>query len=105
VRPADSGACVKLLRSDEEHNGPLLERLGPSIADYGMPLDERLNIFTAPAPRIWRPAAGHRLPTGADKGRWLIDFVSTGLLLTSIGVQPAGRQMLRAADRISSSAP
>jgi streptomycin 6-kinase len=31
--------------------------------------------------------------------------VSTGLLLTSIGVQPDGRRMLRAADRISSSAP
>ena len=34
----------------------------------------------------------------------VVERVSTGLLLTSIGVQPVGRQMLGAADRISLSA-
>jgi streptomycin 6-kinase len=76
LRLADGDGCVKLLRSDEEHNALLLERLGLSIAEDGMPLDTRLKIFTALAPRIWRPAAGHGLPTGADKGRWLIDFIT-----------------------------
>jgi streptomycin 6-kinase len=55
-----------------------------------------------------------------DRARWLaaqtgtdvtaiwewgvVERVSTGLLLTSIDVQPVGRQMLDAADRISRSA-
>jgi streptomycin 6-kinase len=76
LRLADGGACVKLLDADEEANALLLDRLGPSIAGYGMPLDTRLKIFTGLAPRIWRPAAGHGLPTGAEKGRWLIDFIT-----------------------------
>jgi streptomycin 6-kinase len=76
LRLADGGACVRLLAADEAQNALLLERLGPSIAGYGMPLDTRLKIFTWLAPRVWRPAAGHGLPTGAEKGRWLIDFIT-----------------------------
>ncbi len=26
---------------------------------------------------MWRPAPGCGLPTGADKGRWLVDFITT----------------------------
>ena len=44
--------------------------------------------------------------TGRDPlGIWewgVVERVSTGLLLTSIDVQPVGRQMLAAADRIAS---
>jgi streptomycin 6-kinase len=76
LRLVGGGPCPELLESDEARNAMLLERLGPSIAGYGMPLDTRLKIFTWLAPRIWRPAAGHGLPTGAEKGRWLIDFIT-----------------------------
>jgi streptomycin 6-kinase len=75
LRLAGGAGCARLLRSDDTLDALLLERLGPSIAGDGMPLDTRLKIFTALAPRVWRPAAGHGLPTGADKGRWLIDFI------------------------------
>jgi streptomycin 6-kinase len=35
----------------------------------------------------------------------VVERVSTGLLLTQIGVQPVGRQMLAAADRIARDYP
>jgi streptomycin 6-kinase len=76
LRLADGVGCVRLLRADDARNALLLERLGPSIAGYGMPLETRLKIFTWLAPKVWRPAAGHGLPTGADKGRWLIGFIT-----------------------------
>jgi streptomycin 6-kinase len=76
LRLADGGACARLLDADEAADALLLDRLGPSIAGYGMPLDTRLKIFTSLAPRMWRPAAGHGLPTGAEKGRRLIDFIT-----------------------------
>jgi streptomycin 6-kinase len=76
LRLTDGIGCVRLLQADDERNALLLERLGPSIAGYGMPLETRLKIFTSLAPKVWRPAAGHGLPTGADKGRWLIGFIT-----------------------------
>jgi streptomycin 6-kinase len=76
LRLADGAGCVRLLRADETRDALLLERLGPAIAGYGMPLDTRLKIFTWLAPKVWRPAVGHGLPTGADKGRRLIDFIT-----------------------------
>ncbi len=32
--------------------------------------------FSANWPRVWRPALDGGLPTGADKGRWLAEFVT-----------------------------
>lgn len=36
-----------------------------------------MEILTSVAARIWRPAPDAGLPTGADKGRWLIEFITT----------------------------
>ena len=77
LRLADGEGCAKLLRSDESSGALLLERLGPSLHDLGVPLAERLDILTAAAARVWRPAPDSGLPSGADKGRWLIDFITT----------------------------
>ncbi|MGZ4770236.1 MAG: aminoglycoside phosphotransferase family protein [Ilumatobacteraceae bacterium] len=77
LRLADGHGCAELLRSDESCGALLLERLGPSLHDLGLPLHERLEILTSAAARVWRPAADAGLPSGADKGRWLIDFITT----------------------------
>ena len=76
LRLADGNGCVRLLRSDESIGALLLERLGPSLHDLGLPLTERLTILAAAASRVWRPAPDAGLPTGADKGRWLVEFIT-----------------------------
>ena len=75
LRLAGGDGCVRMLRADESRDALLLERLGPSMADVGVPYEQRLEILAGLAQRMWRPAPGAGLPTGADKGRWLIGFV------------------------------
>jgi streptomycin 6-kinase len=76
LRLADGEGCARLLRSDEPRGALLMELLGPSLHDLGLPLVQRLEILTSVAARVWRPAHDAGLPTGADKGRWLIDFIT-----------------------------
>lgn len=75
LRLADGDGCVRLLRADLTRNALLLERLGPSLYDLGLPLARRHEVLCSAAERVWRPAAGRGLPTGADKGRWLAEFI------------------------------
>lgn len=77
LRLADGEGCVRLLRGDASRDALLLERLGRSMDQLGLPLRRRLELLTEAASRVWRPAPDSGLPTGADKGRWLIDFVTT----------------------------
>lgn len=76
LRLTGGDGCVALLRHDVERGALLVERLGPSLFDLGLPLGRRLEILCDTAARVWRPAAGCGLPTGADKGRWLVDFIT-----------------------------
>ncbi len=73
---ANGEGCAQLLRSDEARGALLLERLGPSLHDLGLPLAQRLEILVEAAAKVWRPAAGADLPTGAEKGRWLGEFIT-----------------------------
>ncbi|MEO8541770.1 MAG: aminoglycoside phosphotransferase family protein [bacterium] len=75
LRLANGEGCATLFESDPARGAMLLEQLGPSLANTGIPADERQAILCQTAQRIWRPAAGWGLPTGAEKGRWLIDFI------------------------------
>jgi streptomycin 6-kinase len=54
----------------------LLERLGRTMFDLGLPFGQRLEILCATVMRVWRAAADAGLPTGAEKGRWLIEFIT-----------------------------
>lgn len=45
--------------------------------ELGLPLPRRLEILCTTAARVWRPASDSTLPTGADKARWLSEFIST----------------------------
>jgi len=77
LRLAGGEGCVELFRHDSARNAMLLERLGPSLFELALPIAQRHEILCAAAERLWRPAPGCGLLTGADKGRWLVDFITT----------------------------
>ena len=77
LRLAGGRGCVGLLRHDAARGALLLERLGPSLYELGLPLAQRLEILVATVATVWRPATGSGLPTGADRARQLVDFVTT----------------------------
>jgi streptomycin 6-kinase len=77
LRLAAGQGCVELLRYDEAGGAMLLERLGPSMYRLRVPIAERHEILCRVAQRLWRPAPGVDLPTGADRARELIAYVET----------------------------
>lgn len=77
LRRVDGDGCVRLIRGDATRGALLLERLGPSMNDLGLPIAERHRILCDLARRFWRPASDADLPTGADKAAWLIDHITT----------------------------
>ncbi|MGI8693896.1 MAG: aminoglycoside phosphotransferase family protein [Geodermatophilaceae bacterium] len=76
LRLAGGSGCVQLLRFDDARGALLLERLGSSLHDLALPTETRHEILCTVAGRVWRPAPGCGLPTGATKGRWLIDHIT-----------------------------
>lgn len=76
LRLANGEGCARLLREDAAQGALLLERLGPSMHELGLPIGQRHEILCSAAARLWRPAPGCGLPTGAQKGRWLVDFIT-----------------------------
>ena len=77
LRLANGEGCARLLRADPTRGALLLERLGASLHQLNLALPERLEILVSTAARVWRPAPDCGLPTGADKGRWLVEHVTT----------------------------
>jgi len=76
LRLANGEGCVRLLRDDEARGALLLERLGRSLRELALPIGQRHEVLCSTAARVWRPAPGCGLPTGADKGRWLVDAIT-----------------------------
>jgi streptomycin 6-kinase len=79
LRLAAGNGCARLLRADEDRGALLLERLGPSLFERALPIAQRHEILCDAAARIWRPAPGCDLPTGADTGRRLAGFIPAAL--------------------------
>lgn len=77
LRLAGGEGCARLLREDIARGALLLERLGRSLHELRLPANRRHEILVSAAARIWRPAAECGLPTGADKARWLAEFIAT----------------------------
>ena len=48
---------------------------GRSLNALGLPVEQRHAILCDTAARVWRPAAGSGLPTGAEKARWLAEYI------------------------------
>ncbi|HTT87412.1 MAG TPA: aminoglycoside phosphotransferase family protein, partial [Acidimicrobiales bacterium] len=76
LRLTGGEGCVRLLRHDQDRGAMLLERLGRSLFECGLPTRRRHEILCATAEKLWRPAPGCGLPTGAAKGRWLARFIT-----------------------------
>ncbi|WP_238146795.1 aminoglycoside phosphotransferase family protein [Ornithinimicrobium murale] len=72
----DGHGCPRLLRHDVARSALLLERLGPSMHELRLPLAQRQDLLCDAAQRVWRPAPEADLPSGAEKGRWLVDFIT-----------------------------
>jgi len=68
--------CATLLRCDATRCALLMERLGPSVAELSLPLEQRHVILCTAAARLWRPAPDAELPTGAQKAQWLAGFIT-----------------------------
>jgi len=75
LRLAAGEGCCRLLRADESRGAMLVERLGRSLHDLALPIGKRHEILVATVGRVWRPAQGSGLPSGADKGRWLAEWI------------------------------
>ena len=75
LRLANGDGCVRLLRDDVNRHAMLLERLGVSLHDLDLPILQRHEILCSAAVRVWRPAAGCGLPTGAERARWLVEYI------------------------------
>ncbi len=76
LRLARGHGCPRLLRADAGRCAMLLERLGPSLFELKLPLAARHEILCAAAMQLWRPAPDVALPSGAEKARWLADYVA-----------------------------
>jgi streptomycin 6-kinase len=77
LRLAAGDGCAALLRDDLARGALLLERLGPSMADLGLPLARRTELLVEAATQVWRRVPDDAgLATGADKARWLTRFVT-----------------------------
>jgi streptomycin 6-kinase len=77
LRLTGGEGCVRLLRADASRGALLLERLGRSLYELALPIRRRHEILCATAARVWRPARGSGLPTGAEKSRRLADFITS----------------------------
>jgi streptomycin 6-kinase len=75
LRLAGGEGCAGLLRGEPERGALLVERLGPSMRELGLPVRQRHVELCAAARRIWRPAPGCGLPSGADAGRRLAGVI------------------------------
>src|SRR5215210_7350868 len=73
---ADGRGYVRLLDHDEERNAMLQERLGPSLRGFGLPISAQIEILCATLQRTWDVTAPAGLPSGADKARWLAEFIA-----------------------------
>src|SRR5262245_17912213 len=76
LRLANGEGSVALLGDDSELGALLLERLGPSLFELGLPIAQRLEILCDTVTRMWRAAPDCGLPTGADRARQRRDFIA-----------------------------
>ena len=75
---SDGRGCARLLASDRERSALLLERLGRNLAAIGFPVERQLEIICEVLARVWvRVPTDTQLPSGAEKARWLADFIAT----------------------------
>lgn len=75
LRLADGRGAARLLAFDAERETLLVERLGPSLADAGLSASRRHEILADVAARFWTPIEPGPMTSGAEKGRWLAEYI------------------------------
>ena len=74
LRLADGHGCVRLLDTDIARRALLLERLGPSMYDLGIPRRQRHEILLDTVQHMWRPVdPSVRLQSGAERATSMIE--------------------------------
>lgn len=74
---AQGQGYVRLLRHDSERAAMLQERLGRSLSSLALPVDDQIVAICRTLKTAWRPLAQpDGLMTGAEKARWLGDFIA-----------------------------
>ncbi|CAN5561205.1 hypothetical protein BH24ACT21_BH24ACT21_17070 [soil metagenome] len=73
---ADGRGYARLLDHDEDRHAMLQERLGPSLEESGLPVSTQIEILCATLRRAWEVPAPAGLQTGAEKARWLSEFIA-----------------------------
>ncbi len=71
LRQAGGRGCAALILSDGRRGALLVERLGASLFELGLPITRRHEILCDTAEALWRPAPDCGLPSGAEKAAWL----------------------------------
>lgn len=73
---AEGRGYVRLVRHDEARRAMLQERLGRPLSDLGFPVRRQIEIIADTLQRGWVAVPDDApLPTGADKARWLAEFI------------------------------
>ncbi|MEO7572829.1 MAG: aminoglycoside phosphotransferase family protein [Acidimicrobiales bacterium] len=74
LRLADGHGCVRVLHADRDRRALLLERLGPSMYDLGLPRRQRHELLLDAVKQMWRPVdPSVRLQRGSERARWTIE--------------------------------
>jgi streptomycin 6-kinase len=76
LRLADGDGCVRLLDADDDRRALLLERLGRSMYELGVPRRQRHELLLETVNRMWRPVeASVGLQSGLARARWTIERI------------------------------
>ncbi len=77
MRLAPGRTSPRLFQSDPARLAYLMEHLGPSLFELGLPMSRRHEILVDAARAAWRPAPEAGLGSGADEAARMIAFAST----------------------------
>jgi streptomycin 6-kinase len=76
LRAAKGRGYARVLAHDERRGAMLLERLGPQLAQLGLPVQRQIEIICATLKEAWAtPPAGGRLTSGAEKAESLAGWI------------------------------
>jgi len=94
---AQGKGYVRLLAEDAQSGALLLERLGPQLAQLGLPARDQFAAICAGLKQAWLLAPqGLDLPTGADKARGMAAYIET---MWAVLERPCAEHTMRVALR------
>jgi streptomycin 6-kinase len=78
LEAANGHGYVRVLQHDAESGAMLLERLGPQLAQLGLPIEKQIEIICSTLQQAWiPPPPGLRLMSGAEKASGLASYIES----------------------------